>query len=822
MISPARFLLVLLISAFAIGGEARGATPASTQPTPPAGDFVKLKLIPESIVLRDARSRQRIVVMATDRNGHDYDVTNSAGFEIASAEARLGEDHVVVPWRAGRTKLVARIGKLRVESPIAVGDLAATPPVGFVNEVMAVLGKSGCNTGPCHGHASGKGGFKLSLRGYDPSADHETLLRELFGRRIDLQSPEQSLMLRKPTSEAPHGGGKRLERGTENAELLTQWLREGARSDIGRAAKLERIEVVPGDRLFARPGLEQQLVVRAHFSDGEMRDVTSRAIYELTNDVGVAKVDEHGSITALREGETSVLIRFLGKMALCRVLVINHKSEFAWTGPAPQNVVDEHLFRKLRAIQVVPSPLATDAEFLRRVSFDVIGVPPTPEEVMAFLADRDPDKRAREIERLLADDRFGEQWALYWLELSGATESGASVGRSGMWAFYNWVRDSVNDNLPFDRFVRAVVAGKGSVVGEPSSAFSLRIPRVEAIPQAFLGMRVQCAQCHDHPFDVWTQSDYNSLAKFFTNTKQKDGPRFYVDGETFVSPENFLPWNQTKREPLRHLDGTTVEVAATTDYRDALVDWMLGPADRWTARAVANRVWGKLLGRGIVEPVDDMRFSNPPVNEPLLAALADDFLAHRYDFKHLMRQILNSHTYQASSTPNETNADDTMNFSHAQLRRLSAEQLLDALSAATGIEEEIPGAPIGARAAQWAPLNTNSRFLETFGRPMRRATACTCERAAETTLSQSLHLMNGEIVENKLRDSHGAVQQLLAGDRTDREKIESLYLRILARHPTSTESQAADDYLRRTAERREAFVDLAWALLNSQEFLFNH
>jgi hypothetical protein len=785
-------------------------------------DVATIRLIPSAIALDDARSRQRVAVMATDRFGDEYDVTSQAHLEVASGEARVDANHVVVPQQAGRTKLIARFGALTVESPITVGELSATPPASFTNEVMAVLGKAGCNAGPCHGHASGKGGFKLSLRGYDSAADHEALFRREFGRRIDLQFPERSLLLRKPTGELPHGGGNRLVGGADGAALLTQWIAEGAPSDVGRAPKLDRIEVTPGDRLFARPGLTQQLVVRAHFTDGRVRDVTSRAIYELTNDVGIARVDEQGKITALREGETAVLVRFLGKMTLSRVLVVNRMPNFVWNGPPPRNFVDAHVYRKLRAIEVVPSPATTDAEFLRRVSIDVVGVPPTVDEVADFLADQDPNKRAKWIDRLLADDRFGEQWALYWLELSGATESGASVGRSGMWALYHWLCDSFNRNVSFDRFVRSIVAGKGSVIGEPNSAFSLRIPRVEAIPQALLGMRVQCAQCHDHPFDVWTQSDYNSLATFFTNVKMKDGPRFYIDNQTFVAPDSYLPWNRTKRTTLRRLDGSSVEVGATTDYRDALADWMLGDAKSWTARAIANRAWGRLMGRGIVEPVDDMRFSNPPVNEPLLAALADDFLAHRYDFKHLLRTILNSHTYQASSTANESNAADTMNFSHAALRRLTAEQLLDAISATTGITDEIPGAPAGMRAAQWAPLNTRSRFLETFGRPVRRATACTCERAMETTLPQSLHLMNGQTIETKLRDPQGAVQKIIAGEGTDAAKIDALYLRLLARHPTPAEIRTAERYLAGSNVRGEAAIDLAWALLNSQEFLFNH
>ncbi|MCE9603884.1 MAG: DUF1549 and DUF1553 domain-containing protein [Planctomycetia bacterium] len=823
MISRARLpLLPALAFLLVIASGARGAPPPMVAIPNMPTDIVRLKILPDKIVLRDRRSRQQLVVMATDRNGYEYDVSQLAQWQTGSDAVSIDSTGVVRPLHLGAAQLTAQVGDAAVECSISVDALAQSQPVSFVNDVMAVLGKSGCNAGACHGHASGKGGFKLSLRGYDPAADHQSLLRQHFGRRIDLQSPEQSLILRKPMGELPHGGGRRLEPGSESVALLRQWINDGAQEDLGRAAKLERLEVLPGDRLFAQPGLTQQLIVRAYFADGATRDVTAQAIYELTNDDGVARVDEQGRVTAEREGETAVLIRFLGKMALSRVLVIRRKPEFVWKDLTAHNFIDEHVFRKLRAIQVLPSELSTDVEFLRRVSIDTIGVPPTSEDVRTFLADRSLDKRARKIDQLLADDQFGEQWALYWLELSGATESGASVGRSGMWALYGWLRDAFNQNLPYDRFLREIVAGKGSVIDSPPAAFGFSIPRVEAIPQAFLGMRVQCAQCHDHPFDVWTQHDYNSLARFFTNTIKKDGPRFYVDGQTLVPPDKFLPWLQTKRDALRHLDGSVVEVAATKDYREALADWMLGPARRWTARAIANRVWGKYLGRGIVEPVDDMRFSNPPVNEPLLDALADEMIEHRYDFKHLARVILNSHAYQASSSANATNADDLMNFSHAPLRRLTAEQLLDALSLATGIEEEIPGAPQGTRAAQWAPLNTGSRFLETFGRPVRRVTACTCERTAETTLSQSLHLMNGTTVETKLRSEQGAIQELWKQAGPDSQKIEELYLRILSRSATRSELKSAEDYLRRATQPREGFLDLAWAFLNSQEFLFNH
>lgn len=709
---------------------------------------------------------------------------------------------------------------------ILVGTkISAAEPrqVSFTNEVMAVLGKAGCNSGPCHGHNTGKGGFKLSLRGYDPAFDHRALTHDAMGRRIDRLVPERSLLLLKPTGDVTHGGGKRLDRASESYAILRDWIAAGASLDVDRAPKLEQITVAP-DKRTLMPDDRQQLAVAAHFSDGRVVDATQFAAYELSSE-GSLEVNRDGVVTAVREGEAAVLVRFLGRMGLCRMLVVRPKADFVWAAPPEQNFIDRHIDAKLHAIQVLPSWLSSDVEFLRRVSLDTIGLPPTPDEVRFFLADKRSDKRARKIDELLEREDFGALWAAYWLELSGTDENGDSARFKGTWTLSFWLRDVLNRNLPYDRFVRAVVAGKGSSLENPAVTFALnRQAKVELVPQLFLGIRLECAQCHDHPFDVWKQADYRALGEFFTGLGEKQGPHdsYSTEGRRFVSPEKFLPWEQGKTVRLRLLDGSTVDVAADRDRRDALVDWMFGPARQMTARALVNRTWGKLFGRGIVEPVDDMRFSNPPVNEPLLAALADDFIDRGYDFKHLVRTILNSRTYQLSSIANATNIGDDVNFSHSQVRRLSAEQLADSLAQVTGVEETYRVGPPGLRAIQIPYENVGSRFLTLYGRPAQRKSACVCIRSEQTTLPQVLHLLNGDVVGKNLRAEGSVLTRLLGANSDPQRLIEDLYLTVLSRLPDARERQVAADYLATAESRDEGAEDLMWALVSSQEFLFNH
>lgn len=722
------------------------------------------------------------------------------------------------------TRMIVALFVVVSIAPVAVrAEEVGARPVSFTNEVMAVLGKAGCNAGPCHGHNTGKGGFKLSLRGYFPDQDHRELVRGLMGRRIDLQSPEASLLLQKPSGQVQHGGGKRFEPQSDFYELLRRWIAAGAPSDFSTAVKLVRLEVIPESHQLA-PAERQQLTVIAHFADGTRRDVTHQAIYELSSD-GSLEVGSEGLVTARREGEAAVLVRFLGAMGLSRLLVVRPKPDFVWSEPPEFNFIDGHIYAKLRAIQVLPSDLSGDAEFLRRASFDTTGLPPEPEEVRTFLADVRPDKRARKIEELLEREAFGDFWAAHWLELSGTHEGGDSARFKNMWVLSAWLRDAVNRNLPYDEFVRALVAGKGSSLENPAVGFGLnRLPKQEIVPQLFLGVRLECAQCHDHPFDVWKQADYRALGEFFADLGAKQGPHdsYSSEGLRFVAPEKFLPWERGKTARLRLPDGGNVDFPVQHDRRDALVDWMFAAGRRMTARALVNRTWGKLFGRGIVDPVDDMRFSNPPVNEPLLAALADDFIDHDYDFKHLVRTILNSRTYQLSSIPNAENAGETVNFSHARVRRLSAEQLLDAVVEATGVEEPFRVGPPGLRAVQIPYEKAGSRFLTMFGRPEERKTACVCIRSDETTLPQVLHLINGDTVVKKLRGEGSTLNRLLSMNYGDKQLVEELYLRVLSRLPDDREQHLGENYLSTSDDRAAGAEDLTWALLSSQEFLFNH
>ncbi len=800
----------------------------------------RLTVTPSEVRLTDARSRQQLIVTAA-AGGYQRDATRHVVFKSADPKvAVVDKAGVIRPTGQGQTVVrVKGFGKTATVK-VTSGDLKQAAPVSFTNQVMAVVGKAGCNAGACHGHSKGKGEFKLSLRGYDLAADHKAVADTDSGR-IDLKYPEESLILQMPTAQIEHGGGKRFEVDSEFYRTLRQWLEEGAKSDVGKAIELKRIEVIPRLRVIAvnampldgerrsgdkkhAPKPQQQLIVRAHFADGRVRDVTHLTIYELSNE-GVMEVNSHGLVTCKREGEAAIFVRFLGQMGLSRFQVLRHKPDFEWSNPPTNNFIDKHIHAKLQRIQVLPSELTTDAEFLRRASLDTIGLPPSPTELRAFLAETSSNKRSRKIDELLDREGFGDQWALYWAELSGTTESGDSARFKAMWTFSFWLRDAFNRNLPYDKFVRAVVAGKGGSIQNPAMTFATnQLPKVETVPQLFLGVRFRCAQCHDHPFDVWKQRDYKALQVFFERQGYKEGAYdpYGRDIHRFVPPEKYLPWERNKIRKLRLLDGTQVKISATHDRRDTFVDWLFGPAKKLTARAIVNRVWGRLFGRGIVDPVDDMRFSNPSVNEPLLNALADDLIVRKYDFKHLTRTILNSRTYQLSSKVNETNNTDKMNFSHSYLRRLRAEVLLDSIVQVTGVAEKYRiGAP-GVRAVNLPLTNVRSRFLTMFGRPNERMTACECVRSRATTLPQVMHFVCGETVIEKVRDKDGTLARLLGSKTGDDQLIEDLYVTVLSRLPTKRERAAAKKYLTDSDNRTHGAEDVMWALLTSQEFMFNH
>jgi hypothetical protein len=728
----------------------------------------------------------------------------------------------------------------RLVSPIAVLALAAAAgaqPVSFRNDVMAALSKAGCNTGACHGNQNGKGGFKLSLRGQDPEADFAALTRDTLARRTDPHRPAESLVVLKATAAVAHEGGKRF--GTEAPEydLLKRWIAAGTPRDGADAPRLTALTVTPAEAFIVEPIGSAKLHARATFSDGSVRDVTRMAVYEPSNPA--TSVGADGEARRQGFGETAVLVRYLDRQTTVRLAWVPERQGFVVRDLPEANYVDHHVFAKLRALRMQPSALCDDGVFLRRAFLDTLGVLPTADEARSFLADRDPAKRRRLIDRLLQRPEFADFWALKWSDLLRNEEK--VLDRKGVAVFHQWIRRAIEDGKPVNEFARDLVAARGSTYADPPANFyrALRDPQVraEAVAQVFLGVRLQCARCHNHPFDRWTQDDYYGLAAFFPrveyriveNNRRDKLDTHEFDGEQIVwlAREGEVTHPRTGAVMRPRLPGSG-EIDGEGDRTHALADWLARPDNPFFARAQVNRVWYHLLGRGLVDPDDDFRASNPPVNGPLLDALTADFVAHRFDLRHLVRTILNSRTYQLSAVPNETNHDDETNFSHALVRGLQAEQLLDALGEVTGTPVKFSGFPEGTRAGELPGVRLTrpreqsasraERFLQVFGKPVRSLT-CECERSEDTTLGQAFQMVSGELLQGMLSEPDNRLGRLLRSGRADREIVVELYLAALCRLPGEKELAAAEAILTRTKDRRAALEDLAWGLLNAKEFL---
>ncbi|HTU92146.1 MAG TPA: DUF1549 and DUF1553 domain-containing protein [Gemmataceae bacterium] len=721
---------------------------------------------------------------------------------------------------------------------LPTGSVQAAP-VSFRNDVMAVLSRAGCNQGACHGNQNGKNGFKLSLRGQDPDFDFDALTRDMLGRRTDRLRPEDSLMLAKATSNVPHEGGKRFDRDSVEYRLLYRWIAEGMRPDPPDAPALRRLEVTPQRQVLIEPADRVPLRVQAVFSDGKVRDVTRLSVFETSN--LVVRVDADGVAQREAMGETTILVRYLDRQAAVQLAFVPARPGFVWPNPPEANYIDRHIFAKLRTLRTIPSPLAADSVFLRRVYLDVLGVLPDADETRRFLADTRPDKRARLIDALLERPEFADFWSLKWADLLHCEEK--AVDAKGVRLFHDWIRRSIAEGKPLNELARELIAGRGSTYSQPAANWyrSLRDPqtRAEAAAQVFLGIRMQCARCHNHPFDRWTQTDYHSLAAFFCRVQYRiveNNRRDGLDQHEFVGEQ--IVWMDRGGE-IKHphsgevlrplfLGSDTPTFAAPADRLLALADWIADPKNPFFARAQVNRVWYHLFGHGIVEPNDDFRASNPPVNAPLLDALAHDFAAQRFDLRHLLRTILNSRTYQLSAKPNETNGDDEANFARALVRPMQAEQLLDALGLVTGVTPSFPGHPAGTRASQLPGVaasrgrrqrpSDGERFLTSFGKPIRLL-SCECERSEDTTLNQAFQLITGPLLNQMLRDADNRIGRLLAAGKSDAAIVEEFYLASLSRSPSPAERQAALAMLGRTKDRRAALEDLVWGLVNAKEFL---
>ena len=700
---------------------------------------------------------------------------------------------------------------------------AFAEPVSFVRDVMPILNKAGCTSGPCHGAAKGKNGFKLSLRGYDPESDFRAIVHEFGGRRFNRTDPERSLTLLKPTQQIPHGGGMRFDTDSRYYKTILEWIKQGAEFGNPVAAQVAKLDVQPPELKFDQPGGKEQLKVVAHYADGSTRDVTADALYT-SNTPTVADIDGTGGVKTERKGEAAMLVRYEGKLAVLGVTVLPGKPGFSWKPMPENNYIDKFINAKLERLKLLPSETATDAEFLRRVSYDLAGVPATPEEVVAFAADKSPNKRSRMIDKLMARMEFVDHWAVKWSDLLQVSRT--RLGDKGMWAFREWIRESLAGNKPYDRMARELITARGSTFQNPPANFFrfTRDPKVamETTTQLFLGVRMVCAQCHDHPFEQWTQNQYFQLTAFFAQVGIKDGTDS-AEEIVYDKREDFEikhPKDGRIMSP-KFLYGGDAVPAGEADLRNALADWLTSSKNELFAKAITNRFWSYFFGRGIIDPVDDIRASNPPTNPALLEALTKDFVAHGYDLRYLIRTIANSRTYQLSFHTNEWNADDETNFSHFLPRRLSAEQLFDGIYVATGTKPYFSDVPRAFTASQLPdPKVGAGGFLDLFGRPERQ-TSCECERRTDVSLVQALNLLNGSTIADAIAAEDGRVAKLILSGAPDRKLIEELYMGALGRPPEPKELDLAQTYMASGMNRAERAQDLLWALLNSNAFLFN-
>jgi hypothetical protein len=803
--------------------------PTSSSAPQPLRAVTSLSVFPAELPLLAGSAPHRVVVTATDKDG--FELPAPAKFSSDNpAIATVAPDGKVRPLAAGTATITAKFGGKSASVKVTVRPAPEGQQVSFVNDVMPVLSKAGCNAGSCHAKADGQNGFKLTIFAYDPRADYLEIVKDARGRRVFPAFPEESLLLKKATLAVPHDGGLRIERDSEEFHTLVGWIAQGMPYSRTNEPSLTGIEVFPKERRYRREA-RQPLLIQARYSDGAVRDVTELAEY-LSNEKSLATVDDEGVVSIGKfSGEGAVVARFLGRVAVSTVMVPSDRvlpaEQFA--ALPVHNEIDRLVYQRLQKLGHLPSEGCTDAEFLRRASLDAIGTLPTAEETMAFLEDKSPDKRAKLIDRLLDHPAWADHWAVKWGDLVRGNPS--RVGVKPVFLMDQWLRDVFRQNKPYDQFVRELLTAQGSThkSGPPALFRDKRTPEDASgfVSQVFLGVRLECAKCHHHPSEKWDQKDYYQFAAFFSGTRRKgqgisapiSGEPEYIWATSSVAMKHPVTGEDLKpRAP----DGPEATIPADRDPRAVLVDWMVQPENPLFARAAVNRVWAQFFGRGIVDPVDDFRASNPPSNEPLLDWLAKDFVAHQYDLKHLMRTILRSHTYQLSSAANETNVGDTKNFSRSYRRRLPAEVLLDAVAQVTGTRDNFTGLPEGSRALQTWNHKLNSDFMDAFGRPNSSA-ECPCERDARPSMVQALHLMNSTALNAKITSSEGRARLLAAGKATEDEIITDLYLSAYNRRPTDEERALAKKaFTAKDATRQSATEDILWALLNSAEFVFNH
>ncbi|HLW63886.1 MAG TPA: DUF1549 domain-containing protein [Gemmataceae bacterium] len=794
---------VLAIGNLVLFGQ---ALPAQEK-LPAGAQVVRLEAAPASVELKQPYDYRQLLITAHLATGEKLDATRMVAI-TAPACVKVSPTGQVRPAADGQGELTFALAGQSAKIPVKVTGQKEKYAVSFVRDVMPTLSKIGCNAGTCHGAAEGKNGFKLSLRGYDPLLDYRSLIDDLEGRRFNRAAPDRSLMLLKPSGGVPHVGGVLMQPGQPHYELLRTWIAEGVVFDP-KAPRVAKIEIGPKGPVLPLPGMKQQMTIMATYSDGSVRDVTAEAFVESSN-TEIATVDKGALVTGVRRGEATMLARYEGNYDASTLIVMGDRTGFAWHEVPPNNYIDEFVYEKLKRMKILPSELCTDEDFLRRVYLDLTGLPPTPEQVRAFVADARPTKVKRDevIDRLVGSPEYVEHWTNKWADLLQVNRK--FLGEKGATSLRTWIRAAIGKNLPYDDFAREILTASGSNIDNPPAAYYKVLRNadsaMENTTQLFLAIRFNCNKCHDHPFERWTQDQYYQLASFFAQFGLKEDPAYKgqkIGGTDVEAPKPLVEIVFDKKDgevtqirtgqlakptfPFTHKDMPKADLPR----RQQLSQWITSKDNPYFAKSYVNRLWAYLLGVGLIEPIDDIRAGNPPSNPALLDKLTSDFISSGFNVQHLVKLICKSRAYQHSIETNQWNSDDDLNYSHAMARRLPAEVLFDAIHQATGSMPKLPGLPPGARAAQLLDSNVPipGGFLDLFGKPPRES-ACECERSNSMMLGPVLNLVNGPIVGDALKDPVNKIAQLVAKEKDDNKLVQELFLMIMSRKATTEEQEA--------------------------------
>ncbi len=801
-----------------------------------ANSVRSLSASPDKLTIRGSDDAPQLLVTGTTDANRQVDLTADSAYSVAdSSIVRIDPDGRVFPLHNGSTDITTTSAGKTVRVPVVVSQMETPRPINFANQIEPILTKLSCNSGGCHGKIQGQNGFRLSLLGFDPELDYTTLLKEGRGRRVMPAAPESSLFLLKATGKVPHGGGRKMDPAGEEYKLVKRWIETGTPFGEKTDPTVTKVTVVPESRVLDRQA-RQQLAVYAHYSNGTVEDVTRRAQFE-SNETEIALVSEAGVVRTLSAtGQSGVMVRFSGNVTVFRAIVPRPGAAAAFAFE-PKTEIDKFTSAKWKELGLAPSPDATDGQFCRRIYLDLTGTLPSAEVLAKFENDGDPAKRDKLVDSLLETPEYAYYFANKWSDVLRVKRRGQPTRAAGTFSFHTWIRDSISADKPYDAFVREILTAIGDELNSPPTVWYKEVGTpeqfVDDVSQVFLGQRLACANCHHHPYEKWTQDDYWGLAAFYGRVGRKQTPVPGRDNNqqnqkltVYTRAGGNVTNKRTQKaaEP-KTLDAPAKNVPADDDPRAQFADWLTKPDNPYFAKAVANRYWAHFFGRGIVDPLDDMRVTNPPSNPALLDVLAKTLVDNQYSLKSLIKAICKSRTYQLSAVPTEQNKSDRQNFARYYPKRLSAEVVFDAVCQVTDSPSQFPGLPTDrhapARAIMLPDESFQSYFLDVFGRP-QRISACECERVNEASLAMTLHLLNSQEIQDKLARVGGRAEKMAKDTRPDEVKITELFLSTVGKPPTSDQMKLAEENLSKHAkEKKVAYENILWALVNSKAFLFN-